>query len=118
MGVDKHYRELALAYEGVIRHGAGDGDLTLGVNDLVAYVVPPTSGATTVTLPNVYEARGRTYVIVSDGNATGTIDVAGDGSEYNDSGYASGSLTANQDSIVVKSDGIMWHELVSNLTAP
>lgn len=116
MSVNKHYRELALAYEGPVQHGAGDGNLTLGPNDVCALVEAPTSGTTTVTLPNIFDARGRIYSVIASTNDTGVISVVGDGSEFNGSGYTSGNLTDAKDFVLLYSDGVMWHELAELTT--
>ena len=108
------FRELSRDYGGPVAHGAGDGDLTLTPRDFVALVVPPTSGTTTVTLPNVFDARGMVYSIYSNGDDTGVISVVGAGDELN--AYTSSNLTADTDFVLLFSDGVGWYELAVQAT--
>lgn len=115
MPVNRKDRELTMHTPNVVYHGAADGDLTLTPDQTVAMVTPPSSGSTTVFLPNVFEAAGRIYTIISNGNAVGTVDVAGDGSEL-DAFTSSANLTDDGDRIACYSDGIQWYQIGSVLT--
>lgn len=109
MSVDKRERELQMSWFSAYNHGAADGDVTLTPSQVLALVVPPSSSTTTVTLPSVFEARGRIYCIISNGNATGTITVVGDGTERDT--FAPEVLQADNERLILFSDGTNWNIL-------
>ena len=114
MSVDKKQRELAMNYEGpVFVTGAASTSTNIPLDQLVTLVTPPASGVQTMVLPNVAEAIGRIYTIMSNGNDTGTIAVTGATSL---TAIAAVSLTAAGDRVVFHSDGVFWNLIFSKQT--
>ena len=56
--------------------GSAGGATYLTPNETHVLVTPPSSGTHTVYLPPVMESMGRTYVVETPTNATGTVTVA------------------------------------------
>ena len=87
-------------------------NLTMTVRDQVVRVsASPATGALTVTLPSVVQARGMFFSIVArDADGTNTITVE---DKANDSEYWNGDFTLNGggDKLLMYSDGITWHEI-------
>ncbi len=111
MSVDMKRRELEMSYEGPTHiTGSAGGSTQLTPSQLCVMVVPPSSSTHTIKLPNVGEAQGRIYSVISNGNDTGTISIAGNGSEY-PAFTATGALTAAGDRAAFYCDGVSWHQI-------
>jgi hypothetical protein len=104
---EQHYREVVDKY---INPAA---DVTMTTRD---YVVRPSadigSGAITITLPNVSEAKGRFYSIIArNADAVNTITIQDD----DDSECWVGDIVLNEkcDRCLLYSDGLAWHVLAN-----
>lgn len=85
--------------------------VSLGINDQVVRALTAT-GAYTITLPSVVEAKGRIYtlhMISRTGSENITIQDKAD-----DAGLTDITFNLADDNVVLYSDGHLWHTLSSN----
>jgi len=99
--IDKEQREIVRATE-----QRATTTLTMDVWDLVVKAI--STGAYTITLPSVEKARGKIYSITLE-TASGTVTItdAGDDTIFSDV-----ELTADDDVLVVYSNGTRWFPLL------
>ena len=120
MGLEKnneqHYREV------VDKFHDPAADYSMTVRD---YVLRPTvaAAAIVITLPNVAEAKGRTYVVKPRGNTSVALTVTIQDQDESEGPGSDIVLTSNDQSVMLYSDGLTWHtrsatDLVGLLVAP
>lgn len=92
-------------------------DYVMNTRDYVMRLsASPATGAFTITLPSVAEAKGRIYsLLCRDGDATNTITIQ----DQDESEYWAGDITFNGpgDRVLLYSDGLCWHVIASVVTA-
>ena len=105
---EQHYREVVDKYHNP------NADYEMSQRDYVLRpYANPASGAITITLPPVAEAKGRWYTIVArDADNVNTITIQ----DRDDSECWQGDYTfdAKCDALLLYSDGLMWHVTQNN----
>ena len=87
-------------------------------DSVIIAVTALSDAAAIVTLPSVAEAAGKIYTIVAPTGATGgdiSVYVKETGIEYTGQDSDDGDLDADNDRIVVLSDGINWNTLFNGV---
>ena len=117
MSLEKNPRQMAIVpssnkIKKLVGVAAGLSD-TLKVYEQTVIVVA-TAGSVTITLPNVTEAMGNIYSIYcTDLTSPATVTVQ----DQNESlGWSDLSLTADNDNVLLYSDGVAWKKLIDVTT--
>lgn len=93
-----------------------DTTYTMKLTDMLVVVdeaTPTTGAAVTITLPNVNEAAGLNFSVRAPRGGTNTVTVQ-DADESVD--WSNASLNADEDSLVVWSDGSKWNVISDDYT--
>lgn len=90
-----------------------DDTVQLGVNDQVVRAsTVSANNAFTITLPNVVEAKGRFYSIyMVSRNSSDDITIA---DRLDETSLSDITLNLAADSVLLYSDGFIWHTVTSN----